>query len=119
MAGYRLAPDYGQNYDSRYGNGLNGPSRTKIEETVRFLFTIEALERHGNEIALHISTRPVSGFHSPIHHLAWTCADGSGDGAIFPCHAAERASNDSDTGTVRDDHSHAGRGAEHQAQCFA
>ena len=28
------------------GNGLNGPSRTKMEEIVRFMFTIEALERH-------------------------------------------------------------------------
>ena len=42
--GYKLAADYCQNYDSRYGNGLNGPSRTKIEEIVRFLFTYEALE---------------------------------------------------------------------------
>lgn len=42
--GYKLAADYCQNYDSRYGNGLNGPSRTKIEEIVRFMFTIEALE---------------------------------------------------------------------------
>ena len=43
-AGYRLAPDCWQNHDSRYGNGLNGPSRTKIEEIVRFMFTLEALE---------------------------------------------------------------------------
>ena len=42
--GYKLAADYCQNYDSRYGNGLNGPSRTKILEIVRFMFTIEALE---------------------------------------------------------------------------
>ena len=42
--GYKLAADYCQNYDSRYGNGLNGPSRTKIEEIVRFLFTIEPVE---------------------------------------------------------------------------
>lgn len=42
--GYKLAADYCQNYDSRYGNGLNGPSATKIEEIVRFLFTIEAWE---------------------------------------------------------------------------
>lgn len=42
--GYKLAADYCQNYDPRYGNGLNGPSRTKIEEIVRFMFTIEALE---------------------------------------------------------------------------
>lgn len=42
--GYKLAADYCENYDSRYGNGLNGPSRTRIEEIVRFMFTIEALE---------------------------------------------------------------------------
>ena len=42
--GYKLAADYCQNYDPRYGNGLNGPSRTKIEEIVRFMFTVEALE---------------------------------------------------------------------------
>jgi hypothetical protein len=42
--GYKLAADYCQNYDPQYGNGLNGPSRTKIEEIVRFMFSIEALE---------------------------------------------------------------------------
>ncbi len=42
--GYKLAADYCQHYDSRYGNGLNGPSRTKVEEIVRFMFTLEALE---------------------------------------------------------------------------
>jgi hypothetical protein len=30
--------------DSRYGSDLNGPSRMKIEEIVRFMFSIEALE---------------------------------------------------------------------------
>jgi hypothetical protein len=42
--GYKLAADYCQHYDPRYGNGLNGPSRTKIAEIVRFMFTIEASE---------------------------------------------------------------------------
>ena len=42
--GYKLVADYCQHYDPRYGNGLNGPSRTKILEIVRFMFTIEALE---------------------------------------------------------------------------
>ena len=42
--GYKLAADYCQHYDPRYGNGLNGPSRTKILEIVRFMFTVEALE---------------------------------------------------------------------------
>lgn len=43
-AGYQLAADYCTNYDPRYGNNLNGPSRTKIMEIVRFMFTVEALE---------------------------------------------------------------------------
>lgn len=43
-AGYRLAADYCQNYDPKYGNTLNGPSRTKILEIVRWTFTQEALE---------------------------------------------------------------------------
>lgn len=42
--GYKLAADYCQHYDSRYGNGLNGPSRTKIEQMARYLRTVEALE---------------------------------------------------------------------------
>lgn len=42
--GYKLAADYCQNFDSRYGNGLNGPSHTKIEELVRFVRTVEASE---------------------------------------------------------------------------
>jgi hypothetical protein len=45
--GYKLAADYCQNYDPRYGNGLSGPSRTKIGEIVRFMFTLEALEDNG------------------------------------------------------------------------
>lgn len=42
--GYKLAANYCQHYDSRYGNSLNGPSRTKIVEIVQFMFTVEALE---------------------------------------------------------------------------
>ncbi len=42
--GYKLAADFCQHYDSRYGNCLNGPSRTKIMEIVRFMFTLEAIE---------------------------------------------------------------------------
>ena len=42
--GYKLAADYCQHYDRRYGNGLNGPARTKLEEMVRFMFSMEALE---------------------------------------------------------------------------
>jgi len=42
--GYKLAADWAQNYDPRHGNGLNGPSRGKLEELVRFMFAVEALE---------------------------------------------------------------------------
>lgn len=42
--GYKLAADYCQNYDPKYGRTLNGPSRTKILEIVRWMFTHEALE---------------------------------------------------------------------------
>ena len=45
--GYKLAADYCQHYDPRYGNGLNGPSRTKIREIVRFMFLVEAREEDG------------------------------------------------------------------------
>jgi hypothetical protein len=43
--GYKLAADWAQNYDPHYGNGLNGPSRGKIEELVRFMFNVEAREK--------------------------------------------------------------------------
>jgi hypothetical protein len=42
--GYKLAADYCAHYDPRYGNSLNGPSRTKVMEIVRFMFTVEARE---------------------------------------------------------------------------
>jgi hypothetical protein len=42
--GYKLAADWAQNYDPRHGNGLNGPSRGKLEGLMRFMFTVEALE---------------------------------------------------------------------------
>ena len=42
--GYKLAADYCQHHDLRYGNGLNGPSRAKLEEIVRFMFNLEAVE---------------------------------------------------------------------------
>ena len=42
--GYKLAADYCRHYNPRYGESLNGPSRTKIAEIVRFMFTVEALE---------------------------------------------------------------------------
>ena len=42
--GYKLAADWAQHYDSRHGNGLNGPSRGKLDELVRFMFNVEAQE---------------------------------------------------------------------------
>ena len=42
--GYKLAADFCQHYDSRHGNTLNGPSRTKVMEIVRFIFNLEAIE---------------------------------------------------------------------------
>lgn len=42
--GYKLAADWAQHYDPRFGHGLNGPSRGKLEELLRFMFTVEALE---------------------------------------------------------------------------
>jgi hypothetical protein len=42
--GYKLAADYCQQYDPRYGNSLNGPSQAKILEIVRWMFTLEAKE---------------------------------------------------------------------------
>lgn len=41
--GYRLAAYYCQNYNPRYGNGLNGPSRRRIEEIIAFIERIEAV----------------------------------------------------------------------------
>ncbi len=41
---YRLAVDYCQHYDPRYGNGLNGPSAERIEEIVSFVHATEAGE---------------------------------------------------------------------------
>lgn len=42
--GYRLAADFCQHYDPRYGNGLNGPSRQRIIDIARCMLTVEALE---------------------------------------------------------------------------
>ena len=38
--GYKLAADYCQHYDPKYGTSLNGPSRTKVEEILHFVVTI-------------------------------------------------------------------------------
>jgi hypothetical protein len=42
--GYKLAADYAQHYDSRWGNGLNGPSRTRIQEMARFMRKLEVTQ---------------------------------------------------------------------------
>ncbi len=42
--GYKLAADWAQNFNSTYGNGLNGPSRGKLAELARFMFAVEAGE---------------------------------------------------------------------------
>jgi hypothetical protein len=42
--GYRLAAAYCQNYDSKYGNNLNGPSLAKIDAIARFVRFIDAIE---------------------------------------------------------------------------
>lgn len=41
--GYKLAADFCQHDDPRYGNSLNGPSRAKFMEVVRFMFTLEMI----------------------------------------------------------------------------
>jgi hypothetical protein len=43
--GYRLAANYCENYDLRYGNSLNGPSRRRIEEIIDFIDRVEAREK--------------------------------------------------------------------------
>jgi hypothetical protein len=46
---YRLAASYCENYDPKYGNGLNGPSRGRILDIMRFVRRVEAA---GSEPAL-------------------------------------------------------------------
>jgi len=41
---YRLAANYCENYDPRYGTCLNGPSRTRIEDIVDFIRGVEGRE---------------------------------------------------------------------------
>jgi len=42
--GYRLAANYCEHYEPRYGNGLNGPSVNRIREIADFVLAIEAHE---------------------------------------------------------------------------
>jgi hypothetical protein len=43
--GYRLATNYYENYDPRYGTSLNGPSRRRLEEIIDFIDHVEAREK--------------------------------------------------------------------------
>jgi hypothetical protein len=45
VEGYRLAANYCEHYDPRYGTGLNGPSVARIEELIGFVLAIEDHER--------------------------------------------------------------------------
>lgn len=45
--GYELAVAYAKNYDSKYGDGLNGPSRTKIMEIMNIIQVVEGYEEMG------------------------------------------------------------------------
>jgi hypothetical protein len=42
--GYKLAVAYAAHYDPRYGTGLNGPSRDRLQELVDFIRHCEVLE---------------------------------------------------------------------------
>jgi hypothetical protein len=42
--GYRLAANYCENYDPRFGSNLNGPSRRRLEEIIDFIRQVEARE---------------------------------------------------------------------------
>lgn len=42
--GYKLAVTYCEHYDPRYGPGLSGPSRSRLDAIVQFVRGIEALE---------------------------------------------------------------------------
>jgi hypothetical protein len=45
--GYKLAADFSQHYDPRYGTDLNGPSRDVLREIMDFIARREALELTG------------------------------------------------------------------------
>jgi len=48
--GYRLAANYCEHYDPRYGNGLNGPSVKRIEEIAGFVLAMEAHEEKKSKL---------------------------------------------------------------------
>ena len=43
--GYKLAADFCQHFDSRYGSCLSGPSRAKLMEIICFISDYEAVEK--------------------------------------------------------------------------
>jgi len=43
-SGYKLAADWAQHFDTCHGNGLNRPSRAKLQKLRRFMLSVEALE---------------------------------------------------------------------------
>lgn len=45
--GYKLAADFSEHYDPRYGTDLNGPSRDVLREIMDFIARREALELTG------------------------------------------------------------------------
>lgn len=45
--GYELAVAYAKNHDSKHGDGLNGPSRTKIMEMLSLIQVVEGHEELG------------------------------------------------------------------------
>jgi hypothetical protein len=49
VEGYRLAANYCEHYDPRYGSGLNGPSVNRIEEIARLTLAIETHEEAGSK----------------------------------------------------------------------
>jgi hypothetical protein len=53
--GYRLAANYCEHYDPRYGTGLNGPSINRIEEIAGFVLAREAHEAAELKFLLHES----------------------------------------------------------------
>ena len=59
--GYRLAADYCEHYDPRYGNCLNGPSSSRIREIIRFIDAVEAHEEQGpKEPSRNSTCRPAN-----------------------------------------------------------
>lgn len=51
--GYRLAAAYCQNFDSKYGNTLNGPSLNKINAIVGFAGFIDEIENSVDHLTFH------------------------------------------------------------------